>query len=66
MIDPQTGAQSVNILLGIAGLSGLAGFLLALWLFKAIQNDLVLLRRNAFGKRPQSQSDFKVQVVANC
>jgi eukaryotic-like serine/threonine-protein kinase len=37
--------QSVNLLLGIVGLTGLAGFLLALMLFKAIQDDLVLLRQ---------------------
>ena len=37
--------QSVNMLLGIVGLLGLAGFLMALMLFKAIQNDLKLLRQ---------------------
>ena len=45
IVGPQSGALSVNILLGIVGLAGLAGFLLALMLFKAIQNDLVLLRQ---------------------
>jgi len=45
IVGPQSGAQSVNILLGIVGLTGLAGFLLALLLFKAIQDDLVLLRQ---------------------
>lgn len=37
--------QSVSTLLGTVGLVGLAGFLLALTLFKAIQNDLKLLRQ---------------------
>jgi hypothetical protein len=53
IIGPQAGPQSVNILLGIAGLSGLAGFLLALWLFKAIQNDLVLLRQMLWACGPK-------------
>ena len=42
---PQSGAMLVNMLLGIVGIAGLVGFLLALMLFKAIQNDLVLLRQ---------------------
>ena len=37
--------QSVNTLLGIVGLLGLAGFLVVLMLFKAVQNDLKLLRQ---------------------
>jgi len=36
--------QSVSALLGIVGLAGLAGFFMTLMLFKAIQNDLDLLR----------------------
>lgn len=55
IIDPQSGAQSVNLLLGIAGLAGLAGFLLALWFFKAIQNNLVLLRQMLWASGPKTK-----------
>jgi hypothetical protein len=37
--------QPVGTLVGIVGLGGLAGFFMVLMLFKAIQNDLELLRQ---------------------
>ena len=45
-LGPQLSSpQTVNILLGIVGLGGFAGFFMVLMLFKTIQNDLELLRQ---------------------
>lgn len=45
-LGPQLSSpQSVNILLGVVGLGGFAGFFMVLMLFKTIQNDLELLRQ---------------------
>jgi hypothetical protein len=43
--SPAPHSSTGTILLGILGLAGLGGFLLALWLFKAIQNDVALNRQ---------------------
>ncbi|MGR9088140.1 MAG: toll/interleukin-1 receptor domain-containing protein [Gammaproteobacteria bacterium] len=45
--------QAVDTLLGIVGLGGLAGFFMTLMLFKAIQNDLELLRLLLWASGPK-------------
>lgn len=45
VLSPQVGSRTASILLGVLGFGGLAGFIVALWLFRVIQADLALLKQ---------------------
>lgn len=44
MLGSSIGSRSAAILLGIFGVVGVAGFILAFWLFQSIQSDIVMLK----------------------
>jgi TIR domain len=44
ILGSSIGSRSASILLGIFGVVGVVGFILALWLFRAIQADIALLK----------------------
>ncbi len=44
ILGPAIGSRLASVLLGVFGVVGVAGFILALWLFQAIQADIALLK----------------------
>ncbi len=57
VLGPSIGSRWASMLLGIFGFVGVAGFILALWLFQAIQDDIVLLKEAtwAYGSKVDNQ-----------
>jgi MFS family permease len=44
ILGPAIGSRWASILLGVFGVVGVAGFILALWLFQTIQSDIAVLK----------------------
>jgi hypothetical protein len=44
ILGPAIGSRWASILLGVLGVVGVAGFILALWLFQTIQSDIAVLK----------------------
>ena len=57
ILGPSVGSRWASILLGIFGFVGFSGFISALWLFQAIQSDIVLLKEAtlAYGTKLDNQ-----------
>ena len=59
MLGSPLGSRSAEILLGVFGVVGVVGFILALWLFQAIQADIILLKEAtlAYGNKSGFQKN---------
>jgi TIR domain len=59
VLGSSIGSRWASILLGIFGIVGVVGFILALWLFQAIQADIVLLKEAiwAYGIKHNNQNE---------
>ena len=57
VLGPQVGSRWASMLLGILGFGSLVGFILALWLFRAIQANIALLKEAtwAYGAKRDDQ-----------
>jgi TIR domain len=59
ILGSSVGSRSATILLGISGFVGVAGFIFALFLFQAIQDDIALLKQATltYGSQPKLQKN---------
>lgn len=52
VLSPLTASHTSSALLGVLGLGGIGGFVLAIWFFRLIQNDLAVLRQLVWVSAP--------------